>query len=122
MRTGSVDVYPSIQRTSTSSVRGPHRTSRTRAAAASAAAHAASSSGGVEVGLDRDDGVEEVVLDRAADRIGLVDRRHRGDPDARRAAARWSTASCRYAEPVTEVGADPEVRERHRVPVRRVTP
>ena len=37
-----------------------------------------------EVGLDRDDGVEEVVLHRPADRVGLVDRRHRRDPHARR--------------------------------------
>ena len=67
------------------------------AASCSTAIAAASSSCGVEVGVDRDDGVQEVVLVRSADRSGLVDRRHRDDAGSRSMPASASTACCRCA-------------------------
>ena len=67
-----------------------------------------------EVGVDRDDGVQVVGLLRP-DRLGLVDARHRHDRDARRRGESVDGV-LEVGQPVTEVGAEPEVRapERHR--------
>ena len=80
VRSGRRSATSSYSSTSTSSVRGPHRSARTRSRVRLAArGRRASSCVRVEVGVDRDDRVQVRVLRRPADRRGLVDARHRDD-------------------------------------------
>ena len=102
-RSGSSTVTPSIQMMSTSSVRGPQRSSRTRSAADSSRWHTPSSCAGRQVGVELDHEVEERRPGRRARRPGRS--RTRGDTaDRRRRASRPPRArSCRA---VAQVGAE----------------
>ena len=102
-RSGSSTVTPSIQRMSTSRVRGPHRTSRTRPAAASSRRQTPSSCARVEVGVELDDHVQVAALVGAADRVGLVHVGH-GDQSGER-----SDGACAGA-PLGRRGSNPAPR------------
>ena len=82
VRSGSSSRMSSYRSTSTSSVRGPQRSTRTRCASRSIRCASASSACGSSVGVDRDDGVQVRVLGRTADGRGLVHARDRDDVDA----------------------------------------
>ena len=110
VRSGSSSRTSSYRSTSTSRVRGPQRSARTRCASRSMRCASASSACGSSVGVDRDDRVQVRVLRRPADRRGLVDARHRDDVDAvgrgrarrprtadARAGRRGSSRAARYA-------------------------
>ena len=93
-RSGSSTVTPSIQMMSTSSVRGPQCTSRSRPAAVSSRVGTPRAArAGERLGVELDDHVEvRRPARRAADGLGLVDGRHGDDVGERR---RWPRAGAR---------------------------
>ncbi len=113
---GSVLTTSSTVTTSTSSVRGPQRTSRTRPAACSSRLPATQPTPRVGPRVVHDQyGVEEVVLLDPAPGRRLVDRRG-GDEDVREPG----DGSVQVGEPVAEVGAEGQDGARHRCPRRRL--
>ena len=107
-RSGSSTTTSPTRSTSTSSVRGPQRSIRTRAACASSRCASASSSRGRARGVHLDDGVQVVGLRRTADRRRLVHRRHRHDVDAR-CRRELVDRALESRGPVAEVGTDAEM-------------
>ena len=101
-RSGSSTSRSPTSRMSTSSVRGPHRSPRTRSAAASKRAAQVEQLARCLVGVQLDDDVEVVLLARRPTHgLGLVHRRHRDDLVAERLdrVAQEARASRRGSSP-----------------------